>query len=370
MAIRVLVVDDSAFMRKLLTEMIKGFPGFEVAGTAKNGAEAVQQVVAIGPDVVTMDVEMPVMDGLKALAEVMRVRPTPVIMVSSLTQEGADATVQALMLGAVDFIAKPSGSISTELISKQKELRMMLQAASSSHPSVQKWGNDAPKAPATAQAGRQVRIPSPPPSVEIKPHQQRISGICAIGTSTGGPKALEKVITALPGDFGVPVVVVQHMPVRFTASLAQRLDQHSNLRVVEAGHHQILESGYVYIAPGGKHLEVESIGAGKYRTVIHEQNAVNGHRPSVEVMFDSITQLRGLKKAYVIMTGMGADGAYAMKRAKEAALQSVTIAESEATCVVYGMPKAAVELKCIDHLLPLTQIADKLIGIFHSIARV
>lgn len=364
MAIRVLVVDDSAFMRRLLTEMIKEFPGFEVAGVAKNGAEAVQQVMALGPDVITMDVEMPVMDGLKALAEVMRIRPTPVVMVSSLTQEGADATIQALMLGAVDFIAKPSGSISTELISRQNELKVMLQAAASSHPFVRKWGKDVPKAPVPVI--RPKLAPAVPAPHEVKQIHKRVSGICAIGTSTGGPKALEKVITSLPHDFDVPVVVVQHMPVKFTASLAQRLNQHSALHVVEASHHQVVEPGYVYIAPGGKHLEVESIGLGKYRIVIHEQNAVNGHRPSVEVMFDSITRLKGLKKGYVIMTGMGADGAHAMQRAKEAELQSVTIAESEATCVVYGMPRAAVELKCVDHILPLTHIADKLTDIFSS----
>ncbi len=156
------------------------------------------------------------------------------------------------------------------------------------------------------------------------------------------------------------------MPVKFTASLAQRLDQHSVLHVVEASNHQVLEPGTVYIAPGGKHLEVESIGLSRYRIVIHEQNAVNGHRPSVEVMFDSVTRLRGLKKAYVIMTGMGADGAHAMQRAKAAAVQSVTIAESEATCVVYGMPRAAVELNCVDHILPLTDIAGKLLDVFSS----
>ncbi|WP_148449230.1 response regulator, partial [Paenibacillus ihuae] len=194
MGIRVLVVDDSAFMRKLLTEMIKEFAGFEVAGGAKNGAEAVQQVMALKPDVVTMDVEMPVMDGLKALAEVMRIRPTPVVMVSSLTQEGADATIKALMLGAVDFIAKPSGSISSELVSRQNELRVMLQAAASSHQFVQRWGNDTPKAPLPASRPKQA--PLAPVPHEVKRALRRVTGICAIGTSTGGPKALEKVITS------------------------------------------------------------------------------------------------------------------------------------------------------------------------------
>lgn len=364
MGIRVLVVDDSAFMRKLLTEMIKEFTGFEVAGIAKNGAEAVQQVIALKPDVVTMDVEMPVMDGLKALAEVMRIRPTPVVMVSSLTREGADATIKALMLGAVDFIAKPSGSISSELISRQNELKVVLQAAASSNPFVQKWGDDAPKAPLPVNTAK--RAPLAPVPHDVNRAHRRVTGICAIGTSTGGPKALEKVIASLPQDFDVPVVVVQHMPVKFTASLAQRLDQHSGLHVVEASHHQMLEAGTVYIAPGGKHLEVEGIGLRGYRILIHEQNPVNGHRPSVEVMFDSVTRLRGLKKAYVLMTGMGADGAHAMQRAKAAAAESVTVAESAATCVVYGMPRAAVELNCADHILPLTHIADKLIDIFSS----
>lgn len=360
---RVLIVDDSAFMRRLLTEMIKEFPGFEVAGVARNGVEAVQQVLALQPDVVTMDVEMPIMDGLKALGEIMKLRPTPVIMVSSLTREGADATIQALMLGAVDFIAKPSGSISAELGNKQNELLVMLQAAASSHQSVTKWGGEPPKRRALPA---QTAGPAASVQRERKRTSPMISGICAVGTSTGGPKALETLLTSLPEDLAVPVVVVQHMPVKFTASLAQRLDQHAALHVVEATHHQILEPGNVYIAPGGKHMEIENTGAGSYRIVISEHNTVNGHRPSVEVMFDSVTRLKGLKKGYVIMTGMGADGAQAMQRAKQAAFQSVTIAESEATCVVYGMPRAAVELKCIDHILPLPQIAGKIISIFHN----
>lgn len=362
MATRVLIVDDSAFMRKLLSEMIKEFPGFEVAGVAKNGAEAVQQVIDLQPDVITMDVEMPIMDGLKALAEVMKIRPTPVIMVSSLTQDGADATIQALMLGAVDFIAKPSGSISVGLITKQNELQTMLQGAASSHKSVKRWGGESPGRREAAGKSGLVK----PASFPRKQVNTMISGICAIGTSTGGPKALEKVICSLPDDLGVPVVIVQHMPVKFTASLAQRLNQHARLHVMEARHNQILEPGCVYIAPGGKHMEVENNGVGSFRIVISEQNPVNGHRPSVEVMFDSVTRLKGLKKGYVLMTGMGADGAQAMHRAKKAALQSVTIAESEATCVVYGMPRAAVELNCVDHVLPLPQIADKIAGIFHS----
>ena len=361
MGIRVLIVDDSAFMRRLLTEMIEEFPGYEVAGIAKHGAEAVQKVMDLQPDIVTMDVEMPVMDGLQALAEIMKKRPTPVVMVSSLTQEGADATIRALLLGAVDFIGKPSGSISLDLVNKQEELLAKLQAAASSHRSVRRWGSET-----------STSVSSPKPLVNKASHVQNrpldaaIHSICAIGTSTGGPKALETVITSLPEDLNVPVVIVQHMPAKFTASLAQRLNQISRVHVMEASHNQLLVAGCVYIAPGGKHMEVIAAGAGNYRIVLHEQDAVNGHRPSVDVMFDSVTQLKRLSKTYVIMTGMGADGAKAMQRAKKAAPNTVTIGESESTCVVYGMPRVAVELNCVDHVVPLQQISKKLLEVLIS----
>ncbi|WP_379131170.1 chemotaxis response regulator protein-glutamate methylesterase [Paenibacillus sp. sgz500958] len=364
MVTRVLVVDDSAFMRRLLSEMIQEFPDFEVAGTARNGADALQQVTLLRPDVITMDVEMPIMDGLQALGEIMRVRPTPVVMLSSLTQEGADATIQALMLGAVDFIAKPSGSISVDLVHKQNEIQAKLKAAVASRTYIRRLESEAPQVPRTMPV--ELKLPPIPSREPVK----NVKGICAIGTSTGGPKALDAVICSLPADLSVPVVVVQHMPPKFTASLAQRLDQHSELHVVEARHHQTLEPGFVYIAPGGKHMEVEGTAAGFYRIVIHEQDTVNGHRPSVDVLFDSVTRLKGLKKSYVIMTGMGGDGAHGMQRAKQADPQVVTLGESESTCVVYGMPRVAAELKCVDHVLPLTQISRKISEVFSSISRI
>ena len=361
MVIRVLIVDDSAFMRRLLTEMIKGFPGFEVAGIAKNGAEAVEQVNMLKPDVVTLDVEMPIMDGLQALNEIMRTYPTPVVMVSSLTQEGADATIQALLLGAVDFIGKPTGSISLELVQKQEELQAKLKAAASSRRSVRKWGVESPSATTVSKPAvtKAPRLPS-------RQGSKSITSICAIGTSTGGPKALETVIRSLPEELDVPIVIVQHMPAKFTASLAQRLNQLSKVHVMEASHHQRLEPGCVYIAPGGKHMEIIAAGMSDFRIMIQEQNAVNGHRPSVEVMFDSVTRLKGLHKTYVIMTGMGADGAKAMQRAKQSNPLAVTVGEAESTCIVYGMPRAAAELKCVDHVLPLQQISRKLLDIFSS----
>lgn len=361
MSIRVLIVDDSAFMRRLLTEMIKGFAGFEVAGIAKNGAEAIQQATILKPNVITMDVEMPIMDGLQALAEIMKTCPTPVVMVSSLTQEGADATIQALLLGAVDFIGKPSGSISLDLDTKQEELKAKLEAAASSYRSVRSWGKGT-----HSSVGSKDKLPQPGfPLTQRKRSMKSVKSICAIGTSTGGPKALEAVICSLPEDLDAPVVVVQHMPAKFTASLAQRLNQHSRVQVVEAHHHQILEPGTVYIAPGGKHMEVAGTGAGSYQIVIHEQDSVNGHRPSVEVMFDSVSQLKGLKKGYVLMTGMGADGAQAMLRAKQADSGNVTIVEAESTCVVYGMPRVAASLHCVDHVLPLPEISAKIVNTFN-----
>jgi two-component system chemotaxis response regulator CheB len=343
--IKVLVVDDSMFMRKLITRLIEEDTSLQVIGTARNGSEAVTLVKELKPHVVTLDIEMPEMNGLDALTKIMKECPTPVLMLSSLTQEGAHATITALQNGAVDFIAKPSGSISTDLFRVKDELVSKIKLA----------------------ARMTVRTLQPLNRIvrsigfEQKQTQMEFNQIVTIGTSTGGPKALETVITALPANFPYPVLVVQHMPPKFTKSLAERLDRISNVRVVEAEDNQPVTGGTVYIAPGDYHMTV-TLKNGKFRIHLHQQPPVNGHRPSVDVLFESINKLGGLKRHYVLMTGMGNDGAKGMLLAKKAGASS-TIAEAKETCVVYGMPKSAVELNCVDYIIPLYQIASKIVRV-------
>ncbi|TFE25416.1 protein-glutamate methylesterase/protein-glutamine glutaminase [Cohnella luojiensis] len=350
--LRVLVADDSVFMRKLLIQLIDEEPSMKVIGTAKNGLEAVDLVKGLKPDVVTMDVEMPRMNGLQALEKIMTECPVPVVMVSSLTHEGAKETIQALRLGAVDFIAKPSGSLSADMHLVKDDLIAKIKAASVS--SLKKL---------TPLRGSRVsgfagaeRAPA------LKSESRKsFDQIFAIGTSTGGPRALESVLTGLPGDFPYPVLVVQHMPPKFTLSLAQRLNGLVSLNVVEAEQHQLIAGETVYIAPGGFHMEV-SQERGVYRISLNEEPPRGRHRPSVDVLFESVARLSRLRRHLVIMTGMGGDGAKGMLEAKQLGASS-TIAESEETSLIFGMPRVAIELGCVDHVVPLHKIADKMVSV-------
>jgi two-component system chemotaxis response regulator CheB len=337
-------------MRKLIPRLIEEDAALQVIGTARNGLEAVGMVQDLKPDVVTLDIEMPVMDGLEALDKIMEKRPTPVIMLSSLTQEGADATIAALQSGAVDFVSKPSGSISTDLFKVKDELVSKIkQAARMPLRSFILNGKFAPRSrteqPTSAKTGL----------------TKRFDQIVAIGTSTGGPKALETVITALPASFPFPIVLVQHMPPKFTKSLAERLNRLSNVRVIEAEDNQPVLGGTVYIAPGDYHLNVVQTHR-EFKIHLHRQPARNGHRPSVDELFESVSRLKSLDKHYILMTGMGSDGAQGMQAAKLAGARS-TVAESQETCIVYGMPKAAVALNCVDYTVPLHRIASKIVEI-------
>ena len=348
--IRVLVVDDSVFMRRLISRLITEDSTLEVIGTARNGLEAVTMVKELKPDVVTMDIEMPEMNGLEALTKIMEQRPTPTLMLSSLTQDGASATITALQKGAVDFISKPSGSNSFDLFKVKKELIFKIKQAAQiplrnliiNNIIVSKINVD--KKEST-------------PTRVIKNFDQ----ILALGTSTGGPKALETIITALPPDFCYPMLVVQHMPPKFTKSLADRLNRLSNVRVVEAENNQPVLGGTVYIAPGDYHMIVIKSNKG-FVIRLHQEPQVNGHRPAVDLLFDSISELKTLKRHFILMTGMGSDGARGMLSAKQAGAQS-TIAESKESCIVYGMPKSAVELGCVDHIVPLHLITTKIMEV-------
>ncbi|MGI4788837.1 MAG: protein-glutamate methylesterase/protein-glutamine glutaminase [Janthinobacterium lividum] len=343
--LKVLVVDDSAFMRKMICEILGRDPELCVVGPARDGADALVKLETLQPDVITLDVEMPVLDGFGTLTEIMRRRPTPVVMLSSLTQRGAEATLRCLELGAVDFVGKPSGSISLDIEKVAADLVRAIKSAAKARVS---------SAPVAAVR----QIPAPIRTSRESVPKARNSGVLVIGSSTGGPRALQALVPALPADLGVPVVIVQHMPAGFTASLAQRLDSISPLEVREAAEGDLLKAGRILVAPGGCHLEFDKNGT------VHLTDAppIHGVRPSVDVTLASLTPLYGARLTAVLLTGMGRDGARGLKTIHD--LGGKTFAEDETTCTVYGMPKAAVELGGVGCLLPLPQIAPALIQLY------
>ncbi|NMC33232.1 MAG: chemotaxis response regulator protein-glutamate methylesterase [Veillonellaceae bacterium] len=366
--IRVLVVDDSAFMRKVLSDLFKAESDFEVVDVARNGVEAIEKVVQHSPDVVTLDVEMPVLDGLSALEKIMATKPTPVIMVSSLTKAGADATIRALSLGAVDFVAKTAGSISRiddiarDLLQKCREAKGIspkrLQARE-----IPPFTGSKPKLVIPAATPTSMPVPATkPPSVfttmtsgDIPPLND---WVVAIGTSTGGPRALQEVLPRLPGNLPCPAIVVQHMPPGFTKSLADRLNTLCALTVKEAEDNDRLVAGTVFVAPGDFHLTIRKEGGSSF-VKLNKEPAIGGLRPAVDPMMVSVAEAYGAKTIGVILTGMGHDGAKGMQAIKR--LRGLTIAEDQSTSVVFGMPKAAIEAGVVDTVLPLPQIADGIV---------
>jgi len=360
---RVLVVDDSFFMRKIISDIVNEDGRFEVIDTAKNGLEAVEKTKRLQPDVITMDIEMPEMNGLEALKAIMAERPTPVVMLSSLTRAGARETIIALEWGAVDFVCKPSGPISLDLAKVKSELLEKLSVAAQTnvrrHANLKWIASDVRAQPPNAVERTENKMPL------FEPASERIGRIVAIGTSTGGPRALQYVVSQLPAHFPAPVVIVQHMPPNFTRSLAQRLDACSQLQVAEAEDGVRLENGHAYVAPGGWHMTVRKDEPGVYRIRLSKEEPRSGHRPSVDMLFESLVPLRELKRYAVLMTGMGSDGAKGMLALHKAGALA-TIAESAETCVVYGMPRAAVEMNCVKHLLPLHRIPQKLTELMQS----
>lgn len=341
--IKVLIVDDSAFMRKLLSDLFSAEPDFLVLDTARNGMDAVNKVKQLKPDLITMDVEMPIMDGIKSLEVIMKEVPTPVLMISSLTRDGAEATMRALELGAVDFIAKSAGVISN-IAAISNEILMKSRGAV--HAKIFKFVEKPVKAaPVTTPL-----VYSPP-----SPGDERI---LAIGTSTGGPRALQEIITKLPGDLPCGVVIVQHMPPGFTKSLSDRLNSLSALTVKEAEHNDVIRPGLVFIAPGDHHMKIEREGNKKI-IKLNQDPPIGGHRPAVDPMMESVAKVYGKRAVGVILTGMGHDGAKGIKLIKE--YQGYTIAEDQSTAVVFGMPKSAIELGVVDKVAPLPAIAAEIV---------
>ena len=338
--IRVLVVDDSAFMRRVLTDLLGQDPELQVVGTARDGLDALDKVEALTPDVVTLDVEMPRLDGLGALQELMKRRPMPVVMVSSLTQAGAEVTIRALAAGAVDFVAKPSGSISLDMAKVAAELVAKVKAARRARPRVA-------EALETRLFPARAPLDRAPASLCL-----RASRVVVIGCSTGGPGALHQVLPRLPADLPAGVLVVQHMPAGFTKSLADRLNAISALEVREARAGDRVETGVALVAPGGYHMLVDRDQCIR----LNQDPAVHGVRPAVDKTLESVVPVFGRHALAVIMTGMGYDGAKGVASVRRAGGRA--IAEDESTCVVYGMPKVVVETGNADRVVPLGGIAS------------
>ncbi|MEH6946375.1 chemotaxis response regulator protein-glutamate methylesterase [Bacillus sp. JJ634] len=360
--IKVLVVDDSAFMRKLIAEFLTEDSRLEVVGSARNGQDAISKIQSLRPDVVTLDVEMPIMDGLEALEKIMKDCPTPVVMLSSTTKEGAENTLMAMQNGAFDFIAKPSGAISLDLYKVKREIIDKVVAASwvNVHKLQKNAGEIQRNLSGCKKYSKIESKLSVVSSYAVRGRVYRSKKIVLIGTSTGGPRALQTVLTNLPQSINAPILVVQHMPPGFTKSLAERLDSLCQIHVKEAEDGELIQKGTAYIAPGGFHLKVRKIGTG-LAIVLEQSEPRNGHRPSVDVMFESVaSELIDFTKTTVIMTGMGSDGANGLIELKKKG-QVKAIAESQETSIVFGMPKAAIATHLIDTVENVENIAKTIV---------
>ncbi|WP_040948692.1 protein-glutamate methylesterase/protein-glutamine glutaminase [Gorillibacterium massiliense] len=358
----VLIADDSYFMRTVISGMISEDPRFRVAGTAKNGKEAVEKARQLKPDVITLDIEMPEMNGIAALEAIMKEQPVPILILSSFAREGSQIALQALEAGAFDIVPKPAGPHSIDLTTVKKDLMEKLLLAVESGIGKKYVTANLQKTVSEKDPVKGNLKPPPIRSSTPKPRSdQPVDQIVAIGTSTGGPRALQKVLVPLPASFPAPLLIVQHMPAHFTRSLAERLDSMCEIRVVEGEDGMKVERGTAYIAPGGYHMVLFQ-SKGSYYISLNQDEPCSGHRPSVDKLFQSLTAFPELKRHAVLMTGMGSDGAKGMRELSESGAV-VTIAESEETCIVYGMPRAAVGMNAVTHLLPLYDISSKLIDL-------
>jgi two-component system, chemotaxis family, protein-glutamate methylesterase/glutaminase len=329
--IKVLVVDDSAIVRKVLTEVLESDPGIEVVGAAPDPYVARDKILALQPDVLTLDIEMPRMDGLTFLKKLMHFRPMPVIVISSLTQSSSETAIKALGLGAVDVLGKPGGPYSVG------DLKLQLPAK------------------IRAASAARVHQDAAPPSPSLAPSpagHYRSSAVIAIGASTGGTEAIRKVMSVLPGNLP-GIVITQHIPPGFSLAFSQSLNQSCAAKVKEAVDGDELKPGTALVAPGNLHMQLQRSGSG-YRVTVKDGPRVCYQRPSVDVLFASVARAAGADAVGVILTGMGADGAQGMAQMKQAGAR--TIAQDEASCVVFGMPREAIQLKAVDQVLALDKI--------------
>lgn len=348
--IRVLVVDDSALVRSILTEIINRQGDMECIGSANDPLIAREMIRELNPDVITLDIEMPRMDGIDFLGRLMRLRPTPVIMISTLTERGGDVTMKALELGAVDFVAKPRLGVANGLMELSAQIVEKVRIAATVRIRRASWPSNSVSQPA-GSAG---------PVLELNAAGRRISTekLVCIGASTGGTEAIKEILMRLPVD-SPGVVITQHMPAGFTSSFAARLNGLCRITVQEAVNGERILPGHAYIAPGGLHLKVSRSGA-NYITVVEGGELVNRHKPSVEVLFRSVACAAGKNAFGVMLTGMGNDGAIAMREMKDAG--SYNFVQNETSCVVFGMPKEAISHGAADEVLDITEIAPALMA--------
>ncbi len=346
--IKVLIVDDSALIRQMLTQILNSDEQIEVIATAPDPLIAREKIKKLNPDVLTLDVEMPKMDGVTFLRNLMRLRPMPVIMISTLTEQGASITLEAMALGAVDCVAKPKTDVSNTLKEYADDIIAKVKMAAKANV-------------------KPLEKPAPATKTSNKTSVQKLSElklkasnkIIAIGSSTGGTEALKDVVRTLPASTP-PIIVSQHLPAAFTESFTRHVDQAGAMTACVAQNNQRLEAGHIYIAPGDKHLEVVKDGV-HYVCRLNDGPLVNRHKPSVEVMFKSVAQNVGSNAIGVMLTGMGADGASAMKEMRDAGAKNIV--QDEASSVVWGMPGEAYKLGAADHVVPLEKIAAQIIAL-------
>jgi two-component system chemotaxis response regulator CheB len=340
--IKVLVVDDSPLVRQLLSHLLSDAPDIKVVGTAEDPYEAREQIKKLHPDVLTLDIEMPKMDGIAFLRNLMKLKPMPVIMVSTLTEKGAAVTLEALSLGAVDFILKPKSDLTNRLMDYREELIEKIRFASKS------------------KIRPQTPIPKPSSVNSTSSYAQ--NKVIAIGASTGGTEAIQRLICQLPDNIS-PIVIAQHIPAAFSTSFAKRLNKNVSMTVIEAQGGEKLMPGTAYLAPGNAHLIVERKGISLY-TKLLDTDPVNRHKPSVDVLFDSVAESIGQSALGVILTGMGKDGAKGLLNMKNKG--SFTLAQDEASSVVWGMPGAAVEIDATSEILHIDRIPPKLLSLLNK----
>jgi len=341
--IRVLVADDSALMRRLISDLLASAPDIKVVGTARDGLEVLRLVETLHPDVITLDVDMPRLSGLEALSRIMQQHPTPVIILTGL--KAPEVAVEAIQRGAVDMVLKPSGLISVDIYKVREELITKVRAAA-----------EARMRPITGQAGLSTPPSPSPPSLSL-------SRMVVVAASTGGPQALSTLLSALPADLPAAFLVVQHMPARFTTSLAQRLNSYCPLLVKEAEHGEAVEPGRVYVAPGGYHTRVRKSSSGVVLT-LDQAPPIGRLRPAANVTMRTVAAVYGASSVGVVLTGMGSDGAEGLRWIKEQG--GVTIAQDKDTSVIYGMPRVAYESGYVDLVLSLPEIASVLVHLIRT----
>lgn len=361
MPIRVLVVDDSGFFRKVVSDILNSDSNIEVVGTATNGQEAIEQVKALKPDAITMDIEMPVMDGITAVGKIMQSMPTPVLMFSTLTTDGAQATLDALDAGAMDFLPKRFEDISHNRDEARKLLceRVVTLGKQNARPISKKV--TAPASTPVAETAQKAPTQKEPEKITrvVPAASKGVHKLVAIGTSTGGPVALQDVLSKLPANFPLPILLIQHMPASFTPAFAKRLNDLCEINVKEAENGDKLHPGTAYLAPGGKQMAIKKNGSDD-TIVISDGDAGQTYKPCIDITFKSVASIYPRKTLAIILTGMGADGCEGAKSLKQGG--STIWSQDEASCVVYGMPAAIAKEGIADRVLNLSEIGSALVG--------